>query len=131
MSSDIAFEAKTSLGFDEAVEHCRGALQEEGFGVLTEIDVKATMAKKLGVDVPPYIILGACNPPAAHRALSAVPSVGVLLPCNVTVSVEGGETIVRAMNPERVLGLIDAPGLESVADEVGSALARVVASLPQ
>ncbi len=130
MASGIAFETTTSLGFDEAVAHCRRALQEEGFGVLTEIDVKATMQKKLGLDVPPYLILGACNPPFAHQALSEVPAVGVLLPCNVTVSVEDDKTVVRAMKPEQVLGLIEAPGLASVAKEVGAALERVVASLP-
>lgn len=125
----VAYEAKTDLSYDETVERCRQALAREGFGVLTEIDVKATLKKKLDVDREPYIILGACHPPSAHRALTAVPEVGVLLPCNVTVSVEGGKTVVRAMNPEAALGLLDHPALAEVANEVGAALRRAVESV--
>jgi len=127
--SAVAYEARTSLAFDQAVERCRQALAKEGFGVLTEIDVKATLKKKLDVDREPYLILGACHPPSAHRALTAVPAVGVLLPCNVTVSVEDGATVVRAMNPEAALGLLDNPVLAEVACEVAAALKRVVASV--
>ena len=127
--TEVAFETRTGLSFDEAVERCRQALSREGFGVLTEIDVKATLKKKLDVDREPYIILGACHPPSAHRALTAVPEVGVLLPCNVTVSVEQGGTVVRAMNPGAAMGILKNPVLEEVAAEVGAALKRVVASV--
>jgi uncharacterized protein (DUF302 family) len=122
----VAYEAKTDRPYEETVERCRQALAKEGFGVLTEIDVKATLKKKLDVDRPPYIILGACHPPSAHRSLTAVPEVGVLLPCNVTISVEDGGTVVRAMNPEAAMTLIDNAVVSEVAREVGAALRRVV-----
>ena len=125
----VAYEARTDLPFDQAVERCREALAREGFGVLTEIDVKATFKKKLNVDREPYLILGACHPPSAHRALSAVPEVGVLLPCNVTISVEEGRSVVRAMNPEAAMAVIPHPVLKEVATEVGAALQRVVAAV--
>lgn len=122
----VAFEATTGRGFEETVERCRQALAQEGFGVLTEIDVKATLKKKLDVDREPYLILGACHPPSAHRSLTAAPEVGVLLPCNVCVSVEGGRTVVRAMNPESAMTLIRNPIVEEVARDVGAALRRAV-----
>ena len=125
----VAFEAKTGKPFPETVEQCRQALAKEGFGVLTEIDVQATLKKKLDVDREPYLILGACHPPSAHRALTASPEVGVLLPCNVCVSVEGGQTVVRAMNPESAMSLLKSPAVEEVAREVAAALRRVVASV--
>ncbi|MCB1034378.1 MAG: DUF302 domain-containing protein [Acidobacteria bacterium] len=122
----VAYEASTPLSFDAAVERCREELAKEGFGVLTEINVQATLKKKLDKDVPPYIILGACHPPSAYRALTALPEVGVLLPCNVTVSVEDGKTVVRAMRPEGVLGILASPQLAEVGEEVGGALKRVL-----
>ena len=122
----IAFESVTDLAFDEAVARCRAELPKEGFGVLTEIDLQAKLREKLGVEVEPNLILGACHPPSAHRALQAVPEVGVLLPCNVTVSVEGGRTIVRAMNPAGAMRLLGSPALDEVAREVGAALRRVI-----
>ena len=125
----VAFEAKTSAPFAETVERCRQALGKEGFGVLTEIDVQATLKKKLDVDREPYLILGACHPPSAHRALTASPEVGVLLPCNVCVSVEGGQTVVRAMNPESAMSLLKDPEVGEVAREVAAALRRVVQSV--
>ena len=125
----VAFEASTPLSFEAAVARAREALAREGFGVLTEIDVQATFKKKLDVDRTPYLILGACHPPSAHRALTAAPEVGVLLPCNVTVSVEEGRTVVRAMNPEVALGVLGRPEIAEVADEVGAALRRVVAAV--
>lgn len=122
----VAFEAITDRGFEETVERCRQALAQEGFGVLTEIDIKATLKKKLDVDRDPYLILGACHPPSAHRSLSAAPEVGVLLPCNVCVSVEEGRTVVRAMNPESAMTLIRNPTVEEVARDVGASLRRAV-----
>ncbi|HET9209246.1 MAG TPA: DUF302 domain-containing protein [Thermoanaerobaculia bacterium] len=125
----VAYETETDLPFDQAVQSCRDALTREGFGVLTEIDVQATLKKKLDVDRDPYLILGACHPPSAHRALTAVPEVGVLLPCNVTVSREGGKTVVRAMNPQAALGILNNPALDEVACEVAAALRRVVGAV--
>jgi len=124
--SSVAFEVESPQPFAETVEACRQALAREGFGVLTEIDVQATMKKKLDVDRDPYLILGACHPPSAHRALTAEPAVGVLLPCNVTVSIEGGKTVVRAMNPKAAMGILANPEVEAVAEEVAAALSRVV-----
>ena len=116
----------TGKDFASVVEATRAALADAGFGVLTEINVQATLKKKLDKDVPPYIILGACHPPSAYRALTALPEVGVLLPCNVTVSVEDGKTVVRAMRPEGVLGILASPQLAEVGEEVGGALKRVL-----
>ncbi len=124
--SPVAFQTASALSFDDAVAAVRAALAAEGFGVLTEIDVQATLKKKLDVDREPYLILGACHPPSAHRALTAVPEVGVLLPCNVTVSVEGGTTVIRAMDPSAVMGLVGAPELASVGEEIGGKLRRVL-----
>lgn len=124
----VAFEVVSERTFAEAVQTAREALAREGFGVLTEIDVQATMKAKLGVELEPYLILGACHPPSAHQALAAAPEVGVLLPCNVTVSVEGGRTMVRTMNPQGVMSMIANPGLEPVGEHVGAALRRVVAA---
>lgn len=124
--TNVAFEVMSPLTFAEAVTQAREALAKEGFGVLTEIDVQATMKAKLGVEGEPYVILGACHPPSAHRALAAAPEVGVLLPCNVTVSVEGGRTVVRAMNPGSVMGIIGKPDLAPIGEHVGAALHRVL-----
>jgi uncharacterized protein (DUF302 family) len=122
----IAFEAQSGLPFAEAVARCRAELAREGFGVLTEIDIQAKMKEKLGAELEPNVILGACHPPSALRALRAVPAVSVLLPCNVCVAVENGRTVVRAMNPEAAMSLVDDPEIAKVAKEVGAALARVV-----
>jgi uncharacterized protein (DUF302 family) len=125
-STAVAYETISPLSFDDAVARAREVLAGEGFGVVTEIDVKATFKKKLGVDVPPFLILGACHAPSAHRALQAAPEVGVLLPCNVTVSVEEGKTVIRAMNPEKVMALVGKPDLAPIGGEVGEALRRIV-----
>lgn len=127
-TSKVAFWTVTDLSFADAVNRCRESLAAEGFGVLTEIDIQATLKKKLDVDRDPYLILGACHPPSANRALNAVPGVGVLLPCNVTVSVENGRTIVRAMDPASAMGILEEPELEQVGTEVSSALRRVIGS---
>jgi uncharacterized protein (DUF302 family) len=124
--SPIAIQTTSPLSFDEAVARARAALAAEGFGVLTEIDVQATLKKKLDVDREPYLILGACHPPSAHRALQAAPEVGVLLPCNVTISVENGTTVIRAMDPEAVMGLVAVPELASVGQEIGERLRRAI-----
>jgi uncharacterized protein (DUF302 family) len=129
ITTQVAYETTTDRDFASTVDRCREELAREGFGVLTEIDVQATLKKKLDVDREPYLILGACHPPSAHRALTAEPGVGVLLPCNVTVSREGGRTVVRAMNPESAMSLIDNTEVGEVASEVGAALRRVVAAV--
>ena len=118
--------ATTTLGHAEAVEAARAALASEGFGVLCEIDVRATLNAKLGVDREPYVILGACKPPLAHRALELEPELGSLLPCNVVVYAEAGVTRVSAIDPERMLSVAGNPELATVAAEVRDALQRVV-----
>ncbi len=128
-TSPVAYETVSSRSFENAVARARELLAAEGFGVITEIDVKATFKKKLDVDVAPYLILGACHPSSAHKALSAAPEAGVLLPCNVTISVEGGKTIVRAMNPESVMAVVGKPALAPIGAEVGAALRRIVEAL--
>lgn len=105
------------------------ALRAEGFGVLTEIDVQSTLKAKLGVEREAFVILGACNPPLAHRALEVDPSVGALLPCNVVLREEGGETIVEVMDPMAVLGIVDDPRIRPVATEARTRLERMVAAL--
>ncbi len=105
------------------------ALRAEGFGVLTEIDVAATMKAKLGVDGDPYLILGACNPRLAHAALEADPAVGALLPCNVVLRESAGETVVEALDPSAVFGIAASPAMEPIAAEAYERLNRVIASL--
>ena len=120
------FMVKVNEGFDEAVEKVTAELQKEGFGVLTEIDVKATMKKKLDIDKRPYKILGACNPVLANKAMDAEPDIGLLLPCNVVVREdENGDTIVGFMDPAVVLGLVQSEELKELGAEVRSRLERV------
>jgi uncharacterized protein (DUF302 family) len=124
-----AFGKKVNMGFEQAVAAVTQALAKEGFGVLTEIDVQATLKKKLGLERPPYRILGACNPQFAHRALEAEPQIGALLPCNVVVREEGGKTIVEFMDPDAVLQLVNRPEVGAIAAEVRQRLQRVMAAL--
>ena len=105
------------------------ALRAEGFGVLTEIDVQATLKAKLGIDRSPYVILGACNPVLAHRALEADPSVGTLLPCTIVLRADADGTLIEALDPMAALGIVDDPDIRPVAIEARDRLARAVASL--
>ncbi|MBI2755615.1 MAG: DUF302 domain-containing protein [Chloroflexi bacterium] len=117
--------------YAEAVARVKGALKEEGFGILTEIDVRQTMQEKLGAEFRPYIILGACNPPLAHQALAADLGIGLLLPCNVVVyDNQDGTSSVEAMDPEAALGLVgDNPVVAGVAREARSRLQRALGAL--
>ena len=119
------------LDFTLAVEQTRAALAAEGFGVLTEIDVQATLRRKLDVDFRPYLILGACNPPLAHRALTAERDIGLLLPCNVIVYAGDtpGTSVVAAMDPVAALGLTGRDDIADLAAEVRARLERALASL--
>ena len=124
------FGKQVEMTFDDAVERVIDALQMEGFGVLSDIDVAATLKKKLDEDMPPYRILGACNPPLAHRALVNEPSIGLLLPCNVVVRQDAGGTVhLELMDPAAVLDLVGNPDVSDLAAEVRNRLQRALASL--
>ncbi len=116
----------TIVPFAEAVERVRAELKEEGFGVLCEIDVQATLREKLGVEQEPYTILGACNPSLAHQALGVEPELGTLLPCNVVVYERSGETHISAIDAERILSIVGNDELLPVAAKVQAKLAAVV-----
>jgi uncharacterized protein (DUF302 family) len=124
-----AIEVTTKRPFEDAIARATELLAGQGFGVLTEIDVRATMKQKLGLDVPPYRILGACNPTFAHRALTAEPHVGVLLPCNVVVWDAGDHRVVTAMEPRVMALVVDHPELKAVAEEVSARLHAVLAAI--
>lgn len=121
----------TAAPFDAAVEAVRRELAREGFGVLCEIDVQATLRVKLGVETEPYVILGACNPPLAHQALAAEPDLGALLPCNVAVYERGDETTIAAIDPEKMLSIVDNEELAPIASRVRERLLRVVTHAAQ
>lgn len=116
----------TDRDFAETVELTRAALADNGFGVLTEIDVQATLKKKLDVDMEPYLILGACNPQLAHRALDVERDIGLLLPCNVVVRRDGDRTVVQALDPQVMVSVPGRPELQPVADEAGKRLAAAL-----
>ena len=126
---DYGFGATLDLPFDEAVGRTKAALKDEGFGVLSEIDVQATMREKLGATYEPYLILGACNPQLAHQALQAEHELGLLLPCNVIVHAVNGATAVAIVDPAAMLGVVDNPTLRAVAAAAKTRLQRVVAAL--
>jgi uncharacterized protein (DUF302 family) len=127
MDIRYGFGKQVAQDFESALEQVIRALQAEGFGVLTDIDVAATLKKKLNEDMPPYRILGACNPPLAHRALVAEPSIGLLLPCNIVVRQDkSGAVHVEIMDPNAVLDLVDKPAISDLAREVRRKLERVL-----
>ena len=129
---DIAISTPLHASFDDAVARTREALAEQGFGVLTEIDVKATLKAKLGADMEDYLILGACNPPLAHRAVEANRQIGLLLPCNVVVRTDpdhAGTVLVEAMDPGLLVEVTGEPELRPVAEEVAGRLQAAIDSL--
>ena len=130
MNTNYGFGKTVDMPFDDAVTHVTQALQNEGFGILTEIDVSATMKKKLDKDMPPYRILGACNPQLAHKAIEAEPSIGLLLPCNVVVRQDAAGIVrVEFMDPNAVLELVGKPEVNQLAQEVRQRLERVMAAV--
>ncbi len=120
------YSKKSGLPFPETVEKIKESLKTVGFGVLTEIDVKSTMKKKLNVDYDNYLILGACNPPFAHKALQAEKEIGLLLPCNVIVYEDNGDVYVSAILPSIAMQMIDNPALAEIANEVEGKIKQAV-----
>lgn len=130
MSLKYGFGKTVQRTFDDALASVTAALQQEGFGILSDVDVAATLKKKLGEDMPPYRILGACNPPLAHKAVTIEPSIGLLLPCNVVVRQDpSGAVHVEVMNTEAVLQLVDKPEIAALAQDVRQRLDRVLAAV--
>ena len=123
------FGVHVNLPYTDAVERTKAALKDQGFGVLTEIDVKATMKQKLDADFRPYVILGACNPPLAHRALTTELDLGLLLPCNVVVYETGDGSVVEVMDPVAAMSVVGNPALEPVALEAKARLEKALAAL--
>lgn len=125
-ATSYTLTATTTAAFAAAVERARAELKEEGFGVLCEIDVQATLREKLGAEMEPYLILGACNPPLAHHALTTEAELGALLPCNVLVYQRDGETHISAIDAERMLSIVGNNELEPVAAQIRDKLSAVV-----
>jgi uncharacterized protein (DUF302 family) len=128
---DYGITIHISAPFAEAVARVREALKAQGFGVLTEIDVRATLRDKLGEEMEDYLILGACNPPLAHRALNADRKIGLLLPCNVVVRASGNKTIVEALDPQVMMEAAGQPALKPIAAEAASRIRAALNSLPR
>ena len=128
-TTGYTFGTRLPGSIDGVRPRVEAAMKAEGFGVLTVIDVQATMKARLGVEWPPFLILGACNPPLAHRALEVDPSVGALLPCNVVLREDGPDTIVEAMDPLAVLGIVTEPAIRAIAEEAKGRLERAIAAL--
>jgi uncharacterized protein (DUF302 family) len=129
--TDYAYRIELSLPYEEAIEQVIFALKEEGFGVLTEIDVKATLKKKLDADFRKYTILGACNPALAQKALQEELEIGLLLPCNVIVYESDGGSVVSIVDPVSMLGIVENPGLEPIASEAQFRLRKVYEALSE
>jgi uncharacterized protein (DUF302 family) len=129
VTNAYGFGVTLDIYYEEALPLVKEALKAEGFGVLTEIDVKQALKEKLGVAIAPYVILGACNPRLAHRALTTDPDIGLLLPCNVVVCAEGDRTQVEVADPVAMLGIVGNPALDAIAAEAKQRLQRVVAAL--
>ena len=133
METTLSFEVALDQPYEKAIETVTEALKVEGFGILTQINVKATLKEKINEDFRPYVILGACNPQLAHRALTAHAEAGVLLPCNVTVEeADGDRSIVRIVNPDQMMSvgaLGDDPVMREIAGEAGDRLRRVAAAI--
>ncbi len=127
---EYAMTARTRASFEEASTRIREALKSQGFGVLTEIDVQATLREKLGEQMEQYVILGACNPPLAHRALSADRTIGLLLPCNVVVRAAGEGTIVEALDPRVIAAVSGQPELADIAEDAAARLRVALDALP-
>jgi uncharacterized protein (DUF302 family) len=117
------------MSYDEAVPRVKEAFKEQGFGTLTEIDVRATLREKIGAEVEPYVILGACNPELAHRALEVEREIGVLLPCNVVVRATGDTTTVQALDPDVMVQVPGNPAIQDIADEASRRISAALAAL--
>ncbi len=129
MKTEYGFGTTLQVPYEEAIPRVKEALKAEGFGVLTEIDVRQTLREKLGAEMEPYIILGACNPQLAHRALEQEPEIGLLLPCNVVVRTQGTGSRVEVADPQAMLGIVGNEQLNAIAEEAKQRLQRAVASL--
>ena len=123
------YKKQVNIPYEQAIEKARKELQEEGFGVLTEIDVKATLKKKMNVDFDNYIILGACNPPFAYQALQAERDIGLLLPCNLIIYETGGQTVVAAIVPTVAMSIVENEKLHGIALQVEEKLKKVIDSI--
>lgn len=126
---NYGYKKQLNIPFAEAVEKTKAELAEEGFGILTEIDVRGTLKKKLSVEYDNYLILGACNPPFAYQALQTEKEIGLLLPCNVIVYEDGSKVFASAILPTMAMGMVDQPGLADIAAKVEKKLKKVIDTL--